>query len=194
LILLAALLAVVLGVLSWLQSGQEQTKQAVMSELEVVTQREAKLNLGGLSERIESLKQTEIQAAANATAIKEYFVSQSSDLDVLETLYPIARECRVNLYVFVSPGIQVSESEGISSAELRLKLTVRGEVLDILDFIDRVHETYPIGHVSSMTLTNQDGLVREATADEYVEGDSSFAARAILELSIQNYILSDDSG
>ena len=194
LILMAALLAVVLGVLSWLQSGQEETKQAVISELEVVSQRESKLNLDGLSERIEGLKQTEIQAVANATAIKEYFVSRSSDLDVAETLYPIARECRVNLRLFGSPGVRVNAVEGVVSADLRLTLEVHGEVTDVLDFIGRVHETYPTGHLITVTVANPPGLVHAATDVDYTTGAIYQASRATLTLLIQNYMLSDDSG
>ena len=194
LILLAAVLAIVLGVLSWLQTGQEETKKAIVAELEVATRREANLKLDGLKAKIEELKETQIQAAANASVLKEYFVSHASDLDVGETLYPIAREYRVNLRIFSSHGVQMTDFKGVSSAGLRLNLTVYGEVTDILDFIDRVHETYPLGQVNTITISNPPGGVRAATADDYETGLIYQAAMATLELEIQNYIVGDDSG
>ncbi len=194
LIILAGVLAIVLAVVSWLQSGQEDVKQSMIPEMELAAKRVANLDLGALQQKIVELSLTEIQASANATAVKEHFAEQHQSLDVGETLYPIARECRVNLYDISSPGLAEIDLEGISGTELSLFLTVRGEVRDILDFINRVHEAYPLGQVSTVTINNNPkGIVRAASADNYLDGDIYEAAETRLQLVIQNYLVSDDS-
>ena len=48
LIILAGVLAIVLAVVSWLQSGQEDVKQSMIPEMELAAKRVANLDLGML--------------------------------------------------------------------------------------------------------------------------------------------------
>jgi len=195
LIILAGILAILLAALSWLQNGQEDVKQSIIPEMEVASKRLANLNLSPLQERIVVLTETETQASANATRIQEHFAAVNEGLDVGDTLYFIARENRVNLYGITSSGLSPFDIEGIGGTGLPLTLTVRGEVQDILNFIDHVHETYPLGQVSTIAIDNRlQGIVREATEIAYVEGEIYEAAQATLQLEIRNYLVSDDSG
>jgi hypothetical protein len=195
LVILAGVLAIILAALAWLQSGQEEIKQSLLPEMELAAKRLANLNLSVLEERIVVLTETEAQASANATAIREHFAGRYEGLDVGETLYQIARENRVNLYMIDSAGLASIDDEGISGTNLPMSLTVRGEVLNILNFIERLHETYPLGQVSTVTINNTPhGIVREATEAAYVDAEIYEAAEAVLQLVIRNYTVSDDSG
>jgi len=195
LVILAGILAILLAALAWLQNGQEEVKQNIIPEMEVASNRLANLDLAPLQERIVILTETDAQATANATRIQEHFAAVNEGLDVGDTLYLIARENRVNLYQITSSGLAPFDFEGISGTGLPLTLTVRGEAQDILNFIDSVHETYPLGQLNTIAIDNSlHGTVREATEIAYVEGEIHRAAQAILQLTIRNYLVSDDSG
>lgn len=195
LVILSGVLAILLAALAWLQSGQETLKQELMPEMEVAAGRLANLDLAPLEEKIVALTEVETQASANASRIKKHFADMYAGLDVGEALYQLARESHVNLFDLSSPGLASIDQAGIPGSALALSLTVRGEAQDILNFINLLHETYPLGQVSTVTISNrQHGIVREATESAYVNGDIYDAAEAVLALVIRNYMVGDESG
>lgn len=191
LVLLGAALALVLVVFSWLNTGQDEVKAGLAAEMSVAAQRVASLNLGDLKTRLQELQLTAQQAGDNLTAARAALSGWTEGIDASRTLYQIAVDSRVHLYIIESGGLTDAQFEGTPTSGLPLALRVQGEVTDILHFINRLHQAYPLAELSSVLLDNPDGDIKAATAADYDHGEITNAATASIILTLHNYPESD---
>jgi len=172
-----ALVAIAAVLLVVAQSGLDEKKATLISDLDDATTALRQLDMESLKAEQRDAQALLEEARDALESEQDKYRSLTESLAASETLFEIAEECGVSIFSdgvrldeFHSTGTGGNALEGIPCLALPVIVQVVGDVDDILDFVKRVTMEYPFATLVSVNI-NIPAVEEDIDAEGESEGE-----------------------
>ena len=170
---------ILFGILGMTYSKQSQEQSRLNQELSLAQLRLKTYAPEQLSSQQEELESRLARFKTRLRAAKNSLYQSIQSIEITEALYEVAETSDVEIVEISSPGLADKELEEVTLSALTLKVTVEGDVLNLIDFIYAWTKEYPTGVVNSVEITVPLPEEEEETEEELPS--------AIINLLIYSY-------
>jgi hypothetical protein len=135
------------------RAQQVREQERVSDELTLVNRRLNTLQLKQLQVQRGELEAQLSEATSQLEAVEEIVSQPINSIDTNDEVFQIANGCDVTIVSITSSGLTTGKWEGIPCSVITLNLNVGGDILSLINFVNRLNGDFTTGAVNSASLS-----------------------------------------